>query len=272
MKVVIPKRLWRYPMAAERGYSAWIKKYVKSLTGSLKDNIGFIQSFINNQSRQDDAVDDYREEMKNAIAAAIAGGIAYEVMRRKLESIYNEIDNYNRSQLEAVYASIGQVPVVRADTSLLRKQYMQRNEMLLNDIKDKVIQGVSYEIDNQVTSGYDETKLAKAISQVEGVQCRRADKIAHNEVGNLDGRLCQERQLANGVTKYQWRTVLDERVRPWHADREGKIYSWNNPPWDGHPRQAPFCRCEACPCIPWDNLLSISNGRRNIVGADIIDV
>lgn len=47
------------------------------------------------------------------------------------------------------------------------------------------------------------------------------------------------------TTHYIWRTRRDRRVRPEHADREGQIFAWNNPPPGGHPGEDNNCRCRA---------------------------
>lgn len=44
---------------------------------------------------------------------------------------------------------------------------------------------------------------------------------------------------------YIWRTRGDSKVRSEHADRDGKIFSWDEPPEGGHPGEAPNCRCKA---------------------------
>lgn len=45
--------------------------------------------------------------------------------------------------------------------------------------------------------------------------------------------------------KYIWRTRGDSKVRSEHAERDGKVFEWNNPPEGGHPGEAPNCRCRA---------------------------
>ncbi|MEE8393530.1 MAG: phage minor head protein, partial [Rhodospirillales bacterium] len=42
---------------------------------------------------------------------------------------------------------------------------------------------------------------------------------------------------------YIWRTVGDSKVRSSHAERDGKVFSWDDPPEGGHPGEAPNCRC-----------------------------
>lgn len=43
--------------------------------------------------------------------------------------------------------------------------------------------------------------------------------------------------------KYIWRSVRDEKTRPLHADLDGHVFSMNHPSEDGHPGDAPNCRC-----------------------------
>jgi chromosome segregation ATPase len=45
--------------------------------------------------------------------------------------------------------------------------------------------------------------------------------------------------------QYIWRTEQDGEVRSHHASREGKIFSWNDPPPGGHPGKDFNCRCWA---------------------------
>jgi len=42
--------------------------------------------------------------------------------------------------------------------------------------------------------------------------------------------------------KYIWRTRGDSKVRSEHAERDGKVFEWDNPPEGGHPGEAPSCR------------------------------
>jgi hypothetical protein len=50
---------------------------------------------------------------------------------------------------------------------------------------------------------------------------------------------------ANKEGKYIWHTVGDGKVRSAHAERDGKTFSWDDPPEGGHPGEAPNCRCTA---------------------------
>lgn len=44
---------------------------------------------------------------------------------------------------------------------------------------------------------------------------------------------------------YIWRTTGDNKVRSSHAERDGKVFSWDLPPEGGHPGEDYNCRCRA---------------------------
>lgn len=52
------------------------------------------------------------------------------------------------------------------------------------------------------------------------------------------------------TTQYIWRTRRDGKVRSAHAEREGQIFLWDEPPEGGHPGEDYNCRCTAEPYFP----------------------
>ncbi|MEG3619513.1 phage minor head protein [Magnetovibrio sp. PR-2] len=64
---------------------------------------------------------------------------------------------------------------------------------------------------------------------------------------------------SNNKGSYIWRTRSDGKVRSSHADRDGKIFSWDRPPEGGHPGEAYNCRCWAeetvVDCDYWRRLI-----------------
>ena len=63
------------------------------------------------------------------------------------------------------------------------------------------------------------------------------------------GRINAERSRALGIDRYVWRSRDDALVRHLHAERNEKIFFWDEPPEGGHPGQAYNCRCVAVPFI-----------------------
>lgn len=44
---------------------------------------------------------------------------------------------------------------------------------------------------------------------------------------------------------YVWKSVGDSKTRSAHAERDGKVFCWDNPPDGGHPGEDYNCRCKA---------------------------
>lgn len=110
--------------------------------------------------------------------------------------------------------------------------------------------------------------LLGRLQELGGITKRRATVIARDQTSKLTGALNQERQQANGIKRYIWRTSKDQRVvgnpaglypegtraHGDHWDREGQVYEWAKPPADGHPGEAILCRCYAEPILDLEEL------------------
>lgn len=74
--------------------------------------------------------------------------------------------------------------------------------------------------------------------------------VARDSTYTLNGDLSRILYENAGVEQYQWITQLDERVRPTHASKHGRIFFWTEPPADtGHPGHDWNCRCIADPVV-----------------------
>ena len=83
-------------------------------------------------------------------------------------------------------------------------------------------------------------------------------RITRDQSNKLTGKLNEMRQTEVGVRRYSWETSADDRVRPTHASKDRRIFSWNAPPPDtGHPGNDIQCRCVAIPDISVQELHSI---------------
>jgi SPP1 gp7 family putative phage head morphogenesis protein len=67
------------------------------------------------------------------------------------------------------------------------------------------------------------------------------------EIDDAEMAKLGERVKLAGVTEYIWSTTKDNRVRKEHQAREGKTFSYDNPPSDGNPGEPIRCRCVASP-------------------------
>lgn len=76
--------------------------------------------------------------------------------------------------------------------------------------------------------------------------------------------------------RYIWRTAGDDKVRHDHALRDGRVYSWNDPPeGDDHPGDDYNCRCWAEPLNParhpWAAWARTQQAEREAARADTLE-
>lgn len=92
------------------------------------------------------------------------------------------------------------------------------------------------------------------------IERRRAELIARDQTLKLAGQLQKHRQTQAGIARYTWTTSDDERVREDHADLDGQVFSWDDPPVVDqrtgrreHPGGDYQCRCTADPYLEDDD-------------------
>ncbi len=127
------------------------------------------------------------------------------------------------------------------------RPFITENVKLIKSVSDRYFDEVETLVLRNFSAGQRAEVVRDEIIKRTGVAQSRAKLIARDQIGKLWGNLNKHRQESLGVKQYKWRTSQDERVRTTHQLREGKIFSWNNPPPDGHPGQPIQCRCWAEP-------------------------
>lgn len=121
---------------------------------------------------------------------------------------------------------------------------------------NKVVEGV-------VDASFDENRMKDIVDDAGAAMTRRIG----NEGFLVQSRTARRVQEYAGVTRYVWLTMRDTRVvgnpvglypvgtaeHGDHWDRDGKVFSWAEPPHDGHPGEAYGCRCQAIPLMGLGN-------------------
>jgi SPP1 gp7 family putative phage head morphogenesis protein len=129
------------------------------------------------------------------------------------------------------------------------QEFTRENVALIKSIPDQFFGDLEKTIARELADGARFEKLADIIEERYGVAQSRAEIIARDQVGKFNADLDRVRQRELGITRYEWETSQDERVRPEHAERNGKVFEWDNPPEGGHPGEDILCRCTANPII-----------------------
>lgn len=121
--------------------------------------------------------------------------------------------------------------------------FARQNVKLITSLPTDYLYDVEQAALRALREGKRAEDIAAMLEDRYGVAQSRAALIARDQVGKLQGQLSQARQTALGLKRYRWRTSDDERVRPEHRARDGELFSWSDPPEDGHPGQPIQCRC-----------------------------
>ena len=152
-----------------------------------------------------------------------------------------------RNVTKLVKGSIGVDVFTDPDITQDAKAFNTANVALIKDVEQTTLNQIEGVVLRNFQAGRRASFVAKEIQGVFATSNRRANLIAQDQIQKLNGKLTERRHANLGIEKYKWRTVLDHRVRDAHKVREGKIFSWDNPPYDGHPGEPVNCRCYAEP-------------------------
>lgn len=159
---------------------------------------------------------------------------------------------------ERLIASIKQS--IHLDVSgLLTENFALRSAMdralaenidLITSIPAQYLDRVQDIIAENMAEGFRWESLVDEIEQAGDITRTRAKIIARDQTSKMNGRFNEARQQSLGIERYEWQTSGDERVRDSHAEHDGKIFRWDDPPEDtGHPGEDIMCRCTAIPIV-----------------------
>lgn len=275
--IIIPKRRWDYPVAYERSYCKIMRAYVMRIEEALKDSLDDMAAVLDKNGPKMDRYESDLDALLTKIGARIDKKAAETALRRKVEQMYTGVNDFNEEEFKAVIRdAVGAEDFFINEKwqKVARSVWVQENISLIKSIRSQTLEKIRYSLGDMVTEAADKqtraAQLSEAIQDIAHKNRTRADLIARDQIGKLNGRLTQLRQQSAGITKYKWSTSKDERVRPAHAEREGRVYEWANPPADGNPGYPIRCRCVAVPVIDTDTLgVAQQKGDRKIAITDI---
>lgn len=217
--------------------------------------------------------DGFRAAVREALPAELVRQDAIDVgpmkglnrARLKIQKLTDELpldqvgySVYDHARVEAERL----VGLKNADIALAGQvhQWQRENVSLIKDMTNESLDRIQDLLDQY--EGMRVEDLADEIESEFGVTRARAELIARDQTLKLNADLAKTAQVSAGVTQYRWSTSQDGSVRPDHADLEGSIYSWDDPPVTNahevdkgkeerrnHPGQDYQCRCVAIPVL-----------------------
>lgn len=116
-------------------------------------------------------------------------------------------------------------------------------------------------LQDPLNEGRSVADISRMLQEQAGYSQSRAELTARDQTLKMYGQIQEARQTNAGITRYIWTTSLDERVRPDHADLDGSVQQWDDPPIvdqrtgrRGHPGSDYSCRCTAVPVLDEDDV------------------
>jgi len=271
------KKRPKYPKNFERDYYRVLRAVVRRLKSATNNNIPMLAYSL----RQDDD-STVTDAFVQAILAELLKSMTIEDAISELELILAGVSSVVDANVISAFAEAVSVDVFLNDSALLdtvKAEWKAQQSRLVDSIVNTYIEKLQIIVSNAVQRGTAMSEVKEEIKVLLNTTDKRAKFIARNEVGNLNGIITMRRQVDCGIGVYQWSSSHDERVRPSHAEMDGKYFYWNSdkvgeingikvyPAPKYHPCMDYNCRCVALPVIDleqWNMTTAVPMGRVNV--------
>lgn len=243
------------PTSLERELAALLKERARVLklvvSEVLAPRLNSILSSDNMEKPKLDALTDDLSVALNSIKIEFARRYEPTKLKQLLGMIAQKIGFQNAGQQNKVLKSVLGLDVFRQEPWLTPQisNFVEQNVALITSVDEQYFGKIQESVFRGARTGASTKSIAEEIVESSGVSESRAAFIARDQVQKFNGQLTMLRQTQLGVSRYRWRTALDERVRPEHSSREGEIFDWDNPPDGGAPGEDYNCRCYAEPIL-----------------------
>lgn len=198
-------------------------------------------------------------DIMDQVSAAFYKKFTSARIEKMAQALAEAVDDKQREDIARQIKQAMGVTLESIATKGLSKKistFVAENVSLIKTQPQRMFDEIERETINGMREGLRHTEIARRLAERVGVAESRVALIARDQTLKFYADLNATRQQALGVTRYIWRTSDDERVREWHAERDGEVYSWDDPPGDssdpadgGHPGEGINCRCWAEPVL-----------------------
>jgi len=164
----------------------------------------------------------------------------------EIESVGDRIaERATEEQVKQIRAVIGVEPSFYDDDTIrgLVDSWKRENNAFIRRYADEAVEEMQDAVQRGVRSGRRTREIQRELRERFGITDRRAERIARTGASQLNAQITQQRQRQLGIDRYVWRTSEDSRVRGEHEERNGRVFSWSDPPFGGHPGEDVNCRC-----------------------------
>lgn len=249
------------PTAIERRFRTAILKAVRRLGALIREKTAPALSRLDSADGATGVrLDAFNaSEFDAALDAASAAWLKEFPFAKLLEFSYDAAEDASLHQRRQFVSQVKAVLGVNVDTvEVWAPQKLvdasQTSADLIVTLARDGVESVRAHALNAIATGARHETVAKLLEKRLGVTESHAKLLARDQISKIVSDFEQERQTRAGITRYEWRTLNDGRVRERHEELRGKIFSWDDPPIinektgeRGHPGDDYQCRCYASP-------------------------
>ena len=235
---------WLYPWATEHhygaAYRAWVKPVREFVGGYLKKNR---EAILRGDSadavvRTDATAGKSFSLMVRSLNGWVGAYVSDDGEKKLRSPIYMGLGNiaesafsFNGNQYDkSTQSALGvKFPSDEDWWPDARDLWRDTNyEIIRSDIR-KYIADINSATEQAVTNGWSVKTLSEQIQALDAkITKSRADFIARDQIGKLNGTITQHRMQDIGLTMYEWSSSSDERVRDSHAIMDGLLCRWDD--------------------------------------------
>jgi SPP1 gp7 family putative phage head morphogenesis protein len=245
------------PIQDSRGATAEYTKVLRSLVREIAKQtrdevVPAVVAEMNAQAERRKLTADAIEEdpwFQRLLDLALRLGLIAEEMASRIFRVEGKrhTEKWLQSVRSAIGIDIGAV-IAQEDLEDVLRLAAKRNASLIRNLSQTTVQRVERAAYDAVANGTTVKQFTKQLTKEFGIADRRAQLIARDQIIKLTSTMNRVRHEQAGVTKYQWSSSHDEKVRGLHRAIDGDIYEYGKPTEaeDGlPPGMPPNCRCIA---------------------------
>lgn len=262
-----------YPVTAERELRRITGGYMKLLNQVLRENLPAMMAAYKRERHGDSRFDDSRDldnEIRQTIqkmAAELERLLAEYGLDDQVRKVSKTAQNTSlREWKRMVRNTLG----IDLTTDYFKgdfygdaiEKWISQNILLIKSLPTETLGNMRQILLDSYMKGKPIRQIQKDIQEEYNVSKRRAALLARDQIASLNAQITKLQHQDAGVKKYRWSSSKDSRVRECHAELDGKVFSWDDPPemwydtkskgrvYTGrfcHPGEDICCRCVAIP-------------------------
>ena len=279
-----PKYTSKYPARAEIDLRMIAKRRLEDIQAEIKSAMPDIMAIASESllgASEDgirtDADDDMVRKIRSrfsVIRDRLSRAWENDPLDRKIQQCADytderQLSDWRKSVRSALGLSIVDDYFIGGQYARLLREWVRQNVGFVTSIEEDCLAELEEVVIAGFTTGKPTRTIAAELQRRFGASQSKARLLARDQIGTLSAQLTQTRHQAAGVSEYYWDTSGDSRVRPCHAELDGKRFRYDNPPMMWYmtkagkkytrrcnPGEDYQCRCIARPVFDFEKINS----------------